>query len=134
MHKKTKTILCLLLVALIITGIATTNIVSAEQTTIHVDPPEIIDLALTPGETFNISVSISDVEEPGLYAYEFKLYYDNTLLEAIAWALPEGHFLTPAEGEMALYQVPASGIYHEDGYVLVAISSQGDVSKPKIGA
>ena len=134
MHKKTKTILFLLLVALIITSMAATNIVSAEQTTIHVDPPEIIDLALTLGETFSINVSISDVEEPGLYAYEFKLYYDNTILEAIAWSLPEGHFLTPAEGEFPLYFVPASGIYQEDGYVQVAISSQGDVIEPKVGA
>jgi hypothetical protein len=42
----------------------------------------------------SVNVSISDVGEPGLYAYELKLYYDNTILEAIASELPEGHFLT----------------------------------------
>ncbi|MDH5375472.1 MAG: cohesin domain-containing protein [Candidatus Bathyarchaeota archaeon] len=130
MYKKIRTITLGLVLAatLIITGIATIKIVSAAQTTIYVDPAEIIDLSLTPDNPFTINISVSDVADPGLYAYEFKLFYDNTLLKATAWALPEGHFLTPADGEMPIYLVPASGIYQEDGYVLVAATLQGDAA------
>jgi hypothetical protein len=80
------------------------------------------------GDNFTVNVNVADFVDPGIYAYEFKLFYDNTLLSATAWALPEGHFLTPAEGEMPIYLVPASGIYQEDGYVLVAITLQGDAA------
>lgn len=129
-----KTILGLFLAAaLIITGMATTNVVSAKQTTIYVDPLEIIDLALTEGKTFDINVSISDVGEPGLYAYQFKLYYDNTILEATAVVLPDGHFLTPAPDEDPIF-VTELKVYHEEGYVSAALTSMGDVLEPKIGS
>lgn len=111
--------------ALIMTGIANTNIVSAQQTTIYVDPPEIVDLELTPGETFSVNVSISDVGEPGLYAYEVKFYYDNTTLEAIALEMPEGHFLTPELDPNNIFTT-LNRIYHEDGYVQLAPTLMGD--------
>ena len=85
------------------------------------------------GKIFTANVSISDIKEPGVYAYEFKLYYNNMLLQAIAWKLPEGHFLTPAPGEMAIYVVPASGIYQDKGYVWVAVTLQID-AKGKTGS
>lgn len=85
------------------------------------------------GKVFSVNVSISDIQEPGVYAYEFKLYYDNGLLQAIAWNLPEGHFLTPAPDEMPIYIVPASGIYQDKGYVLVAVTLQTN-AKGKTGS
>jgi hypothetical protein len=134
MYEKNKKISCLFLaIALVMMGTATTNIVSAAQTKIYVDPSEIIDLALTGGKTFSINVSISDVEEPGLYAYQLKLYYDNTLLNATSVKLPEGHFLTPAPGEEQPF-VTELKVYQAEGYVSAALTSMGDVIKKKIGS
>jgi hypothetical protein len=136
MNKKATSFLYAIIIATLLMNIPTLQTYAAPGPKIFVQPK--LNMFTTDvtsvGDTFNVSVSVADFVEPGLYAYEFKLYYDKTLLEATAWALPEGHFLTPAAGEMAVYTVPASGIYQDDGYVLVAISSQGDVKKPKVGS
>jgi len=144
MNKKI-TFLCAIIIGTLLMTIPTFQGYAAPEPKVSVDPKQNMFTTkdTTVGVTFNVSVKVADFVAPGLYAYEFKLYYDNTMLEAIAWALPPGHFLTPLdvdgdgvtdpEDEMEIYKVPATGIYHANGYVLVAISSQGDVKKPKVG-
>jgi len=44
---------------------------------------------------FSVNISIADVPEPGLWAYEFKLYYNNSLLEPLSAEIPSDHFLKP---------------------------------------
>jgi predicted nuclease with TOPRIM domain len=45
------------------------------------------------GRTFSINISASNVSPPGLWAYEFKLYYNRSLLEAVSAKIPSDHFL-----------------------------------------
>lgn len=44
---------------------------------------------------FSVNISIADVPESGLWAYEFRLYYNNSLLEPLSAEIPAGHFLEP---------------------------------------
>jgi len=47
------------------------------------------------GDTFSVNISAADWAGPGLWGYELKLGYDNTLINAISAEIPEGHFFTP---------------------------------------
>ena len=47
------------------------------------------------GDTFSVNISAADWADPGLWGYELKLGYDNTLINAISAEIPEGHFFTP---------------------------------------
>ena len=107
------------------------GIISVDPTPIEfsTDPAEPNYRAV--GDNFTVDIMAADFVEPGIYAYELKLIYDNTILECIAWELPEGHFLTPAEGEMPIGIVP--NVYdvagnHESGYALGAFYLQGDAA------
>jgi len=62
------------------------------ETLVYVDP-QISHAAL--GSTFEVNVSIANVR--GLYAYEFKLYYNTNLLDGVEVRLPKGHFLEPVD-------------------------------------
>ena len=53
------------------------------------------------GETFTIKINISDVTD--LAGYDFKLYYNNTLLKALSIDIPPGHFLTPTTSKGRFY-------------------------------
>jgi len=48
---------------------------------LYVDPPEIFDLNMTPCNSFTVNISVLNVED--LYTFEFKLGYDNTVLNAV---------------------------------------------------
>ena len=52
-------------------------------------------LATNIGQIFTINITISNVYR--LYGYEFKLYYNTTLLTALNVELPSDHFLKPAD-------------------------------------
>jgi hypothetical protein len=47
-------------------------------TRMFVDPPELIDPAMKPGDIFTMDIDIENAV--GMYDYEFKLWYDNTVL------------------------------------------------------
>jgi hypothetical protein len=51
-----------------------------QGTTIVVDPPQLIDPSLTPGQFFSITINVSDVTD--LNGYEFILYFNNSILNA----------------------------------------------------
>ena len=63
---------------------------SSDGTLVYVDPQE-CDVAL--GSTFTINISIANAVD--LFSYEFKVYYNNTLLHGIQVKLPKGHILEP---------------------------------------
>jgi hypothetical protein len=67
--------------------------VSAATTRLYIDPNSIIDESMVPGTSFNITIKVSDVVN--LYAYEYKIYYDRTILNCTKAARPAGHFLEP---------------------------------------
>jgi len=67
--------------------------VSAATTKLYIDPDSIVNESLTPGTSFNITVKVSDVVD--MFAYEFKVYYNRTILNCTKAVRPAGHFLEP---------------------------------------
>ena len=45
------------------------------------------------GETFTVNVNVANISN--LYGYEFKVFYNTTILDGVEVELPSGHFLTP---------------------------------------
>ena len=90
---------------------------------IYVDPKNNIFSTETTsvGDTFSVNISTTGWEDPGLYSFECKLFYDPTLLNAIEAAYPPGHFLPPPN-----FEVPPE-INAEEGYVLFGVTKLGDV-------
>ncbi len=71
------------------------------------------------GHEFTIAVMAGDWPEPGIFSYEFKLAYDNTMLEAVHAEIPTGHFLTPTTPGR-IFIVEPGIINHAAGYVSFA--------------
>jgi len=67
--------------------------VSAATTRLYIDPDSIIDELKIPGTSFNLTVIVSDVAD--LFAYEYRVYYDRTILNCTKATRPAGHFLEP---------------------------------------
>jgi len=67
--------------------------VSAATTRLYIDPDSIINESLTPGTSFNVTIKVSDVSD--MFAYEFKTYYNRTILNCTKATRPAGHFLEP---------------------------------------
>jgi hypothetical protein len=69
---------------------------SAQVTTsVFVDPPSIVNEALTPGNTFVINITIANVTD--LFAYEFKLFYLNSVLNLTKAIRPAGNLMEPSD-------------------------------------
>jgi len=67
----------------------------AQNASLNVDPPSAtvdIDQELT------VSITVSDMPEPGLFSYELVLHFDPDYLNATDAEIPDGHFLTPTTG------------------------------------
>ena len=79
------------LLVLSILFVASAYPVWAATLSINVDPSY---LEVNIGEKKSVYINITNVEEPGLYGYDLKLYFNKTLLNATDAFLPTGHFLT----------------------------------------
>jgi hypothetical protein len=87
MFKKTITGMLLLLT---ICGLLLTSfpyIASAQETNVSVNPSIITGLEI--GNTFQVNITVSDVTD--LYAWQFRLFYRNDILNATNWS--QGSFL-----------------------------------------
>jgi len=92
MHRKSIAVtICLAL--LLVSMIPLVAKVSAATTKLYINPDSIVNESLTPGTSFNITVKISDVAD--MFAYEFKIYYNRTILNCTKAIRPAGHFLEP---------------------------------------
>jgi hypothetical protein len=69
--------------------------VFANPTTLKLDPASIVDETKTPGNSITLAVNVVDVTN--LYAFEFKIYYKNNVLNATSAIRPAGHFLEPVD-------------------------------------
>ena len=67
--------------------------VSAATTRLYIDPNSIIDELMVPGTSFNLTIKVTDVVN--LFAYEYKIYYNRTILNCTKVVRPAGHFLEP---------------------------------------
>jgi len=74
------------------------------------------------GDTFTVNISTSGWELPGLYAYEFKLHYDPTLLNITETDYPDDHFLSKENN----FPTPVI-IDYEAGYALYGCVLLADV-------
>jgi len=95
---------------------------------IYVEPAENIFYTdeTSVGYEFDVSIMAGDWVEPGVYSYEFKLYYDNSMLEAVAASLPEGHWMTPTLSPTNIFVVDGGTINQEEGYVSFALTLMGE--------
>lgn len=65
---------------------------SASETRVYVDPPSIVDQALTPGNGFTVEVMVSDVDaETGCYRWQVHMSWDPGVLKF--GSVTEGNFL-----------------------------------------
>jgi len=69
---------------------------------------------------FSINISITNVSEPGLWAYEFKLYYDKSLLEPLSAEIPANHFLEPTLSSSNVLIVDPGTVDQTEGTVSFA--------------
>jgi hypothetical protein len=84
--------------------------------TIYVDP----ETTTMVGANFAINVYIANVTN--LYSYEFKLYYNTTILNLVSVVLPPGHFLEPV-GPIGIAKLEGVDDYNAThGYVWAAVT------------
>ena len=71
----------------------------AQRPKVYVDPKDNVFSTSTTsvGTTFSISIKTANWSAPGVFAYNFKLAYNNTLLQPTGAIIPDGHWLTPAD-------------------------------------
>ena len=95
---------------------------------IYVDPKDsIFSTSSKPvGSNFTISIKAANWTEPGVYSYEFKLLYNNSMLEAVEALIPDGHWLTPTLAPGNIFKVDPGTINQTEGYVSFAATLLGD--------
>jgi len=93
--KLQKTIFCTIATILIITATLVVPNIYAETATLLIKPQKIIDTAMTPGKSFNVTLEVANVTN--MYAYELKIYYKNSVLNATKAVRPPGHFMEPTD-------------------------------------
>jgi hypothetical protein len=82
-------------IILIITATLTIPNTYAETPTLLIKPKQIINTAMTPGTSFNVTLEVANVTD--MYAYELKIYYKNSILNATKAVRPPGHFMEPSD-------------------------------------
>lgn len=96
MKKPLKTISILTLTAMLLLSMAfIIRPAKAQTTVLYVDPPLSIFYSnvTSSGDDFTVLIQVANVTD--LFAYEFKLMWDNTTLDGISAVRPAGHFLEP---------------------------------------
>ncbi|MEM1551127.1 MAG: cohesin domain-containing protein, partial [Candidatus Bathyarchaeia archaeon] len=64
----------------------------AQPTALSIKPPEV---TVEPEQEFTVDVNVTDVQN--MYAYEFKIFYKNSVLNATKAVRPPGHFMEPSD-------------------------------------
>jgi predicted nuclease with TOPRIM domain len=74
---------------------------------------------------FSINITVANVSSPGLWAYELRLYYNNSLIEPISAHIPEDHFLKPTLSPSNILIIDNGKINQTEGTVSFAVSLMG---------
>jgi hypothetical protein len=77
------------------------------------------------GATFTVSIKSADFAAPGVFSYQIKLLFDNTMLQATAAGLPTGHWLTPASSAN-IFVVDPGTINNTLGFVSFGVTLLGN--------
>jgi len=123
--KRTKLLCTSLTLTILLSALFPLIQISAAQDTprIFVDPAENIYYTDTTsvGFEFTVSIMAADWSEPGVFSYQFKLTFDNSMLEAVAAEIPDGHYLTP-EDPSKIFVVDAGTINNELGFASFGVT------------
>jgi len=92
MLKKEKFLLLIIVIFFSATSLEIMTRTYAQNTTLSIKPSEV---TVEPDQEFSVDVNITDVQN--LYAYEFKVYYLNSIVNAIDAVRPPGHFMEPSD-------------------------------------
>jgi len=116
MKKMKNALLLSIIISLVTTTLVNLSPVYANPTFVAVDPSSLISSDLTPPDTFDIDINVTDVPTlyGGLFGYEFKLRYWTAVLDVIGVTI--GPFLQPT------FEVWKNEINETAGYVWLAIS------------
>jgi len=120
MYTKKIAMLCVITLTLLIPPLLAPN-AFAQTISIGISPPT-QDVGI--GETVTANVTIADVGAPGLYSYQFEVYYDNTLLNGTDVVLPPDHFLKPSNPILIFSLGPS--INQTTGIVSFVVSLMGE--------
>lgn len=75
--------------------------------------PTVIDESLTPGSIFSINITIANIEK--LWGYEFLLFYNTSVIDAIDYAFTDPRFTLALPSEIgANYTILSRGTYNGD--------------------
>jgi len=89
MSKKLDKMFCLLMLCLLTLAVFSVHSANAQETTVYIDPPSIIDQGLGPGSLFNITVMVSDIQ--GFYGWQVEVLFDGALLNVTRCIYPSDH-------------------------------------------
>jgi predicted nuclease with TOPRIM domain len=78
------------------------------------------------GDIFSLNITASDVSPPGLWAYELKLHYNNSLLTPVSAKIPIDHFLRPTLSPDNLFIIDAGTVNQTEGTVSFAATLGGE--------
>lgn len=99
---RTLCILTILLLALTPTMSLIAPASAATTARMYVDPPSIVGQTYTPGQNITITVKVENIPQtPGACGAQFRLEWNNTILNGTKIEIPVGHFMDPAGVEAA---------------------------------
>jgi hypothetical protein len=127
-EKKLKKTISRILLALLLAGILA-FIISvqpsrAQSTKVSINPPEV---TMRFGREASVNITLTNVGSPGIYSFEFKIYYNNTLLNATSAQIPEDQLLKPSKPGN-IFIVDPGTINQDQGFVSFAATLLRDES------
>jgi hypothetical protein len=88
--------IAILLVSFICTVALPVGKAQSDPVELYVEPPNVENVALVPGTTFNVSVNVDNIPaSPGLAGVQFNLTWDPTLLKGVSMQEIMFHQVTP---------------------------------------
>jgi hypothetical protein len=117
MNTKKIIMLCVVISGLFIMSLASKA--SAATFTVGFSPET---ASVQPGDTIIVNVTIADMPSPGLFSYEFTVYYNNSCLNATAADIPSDHFLKPVLKSTNIILVDSGTINQTEGWISFAAS------------
>lgn len=107
MLKKLMTTCFVVLLVSIAFTIVTPNAHASAPTKVYVDPPAVVNQALVPGTTFNISIKVDDIPvDPGVVGVQFNLSWNPSIINATSMEEVFFHStMPPDEVESNLWKI-----------------------------
>lgn len=103
--------------SLLVLGIHSCSAFGHISFTIYVNPEH---SSARVNSIFSINISVADVPEPGVWAYEFKVRYNKSLLDPVSAEIPVDHFLEPELSPDNLFILDPGTINRTEGSVSFA--------------